>query len=56
MPSGKSIRVATRSSPLSIAQTDETILQLRKALPDHSFEIIAYSRRVISGKVRIFHV
>ena len=41
MPSGKSIRVATRSSPLSIAQTDETILQLRKALPDHSFEIIA---------------
>ncbi len=41
MPSGKSIKIATRSSPLSIAQTNETIAQLEKALPEHTFEIVA---------------
>ena len=41
MPSGKSIKVATRSSPLSIAQTNETITQLKKTLPEHTFEIVA---------------
>ena len=40
MPSGKSIKVATRSSPLSIAQTNETISQLKQTLSEHTFEIV----------------
>ena len=40
MPSGKSIKVATRSSPLSIAQTNETISHLKKTLSEHTFEIV----------------